>query len=229
MIAEVNGIDLYYEKTGAGRPLVMVHGNGEDHGIFEEAVIVLREHFTCYCVDSRGHGKSSAVRVFHYEDMAKDMIAFMERLDLQDAVFYGFSDGGIVGLLAAAHCPRITTLIVSGANLTPEGVRAGLRLLFRVLYFFKKDPKTALMLNEPHITDDILNRITAKTLVLAGSKDIIVPEQTRRIAAAIPGAELRILEGESHGSYIVHNKAIGELILGFAAGLKKEENPAVSE
>ena len=172
-------------------------------------------------------GKYPAIRFGDLMTLTTDDPSLSQK-DIENSIEWA-DDGGIVGLLAAAHCPRITTLIVSGANLTPEGVRAGLRLLFRVLYFFKKDPKTALMLNEPHITDDILNRITAKTLVLAGSKDIIVPEQTRRIAAAIPGAELRILEGESHGSYIVHNKAIGELILGFAAGLKKEENPAVSE
>ena len=46
MIAHVNGIDLYYERTGAGRPVVLVHGNGEDHTIFDEAVEVLRERFT---------------------------------------------------------------------------------------------------------------------------------------------------------------------------------------
>ncbi len=39
-------------------------------------------------------------------------------LDLQDVVFYGFSDDGIVGLLSAVRCPRITTLVISGANLT---------------------------------------------------------------------------------------------------------------
>ena len=56
MVIGVNGIQLYYTKTGQGRPLIMVHGNGEDHTIFDEAVGVLKEHFTCYCIDSRGHG-----------------------------------------------------------------------------------------------------------------------------------------------------------------------------
>ena len=47
MYIGVNGIQLYYEKTGHGRPLIMVHGNSEDHTIFKEAVEVLKEHFTC--------------------------------------------------------------------------------------------------------------------------------------------------------------------------------------
>ena len=216
MIAHVNGIDLFYKKTGRGRPLLLVHGNGEDHRIFDEAVELLQKDFCCYCVDSRGHGQSSVVPVLHYEDMAQDMIALMEALDLRDAVFYGFSDGGIVGLLAAARCERITTLIVSGANVTPFGVKPWLRLLVRGMHRFTKDPKLALMLNEPLISDDVLHGIRARTLVLAGSRDLIREEHTRHIADVIPGAKLRILEGEDHGSYIVHKRRIGELIRAFA-------------
>ena len=219
MTAHVNGVDLFYEKTGEGRPLVMVHGNGEDHTIFDEAVEILKGRFTCYCVDSRGHGQSSPAGELHYADMADDAVALMEALDLSDAVFYGFSDGGIVGLLAAAKCGRISTLIVSGANLNPRGVKLKLRLLFRVLYLLKRDPKIRLMMDEPDIRDEELRLIRAKTLVLAGSRDLVVEKQTRHIAAAIPGAELRILDGEDHGSYIVHNPKIGEIILDFAGRL----------
>ena len=105
-----------------------------------EAVDVLREDFTCICPDSRGHGSSAPATELHYEDMADDMIALMEALDLRDAVFCGFSDGGIIGLLAAPRCGRISALITCGANLTPKGVKSGMRLLFRVLYLLKKDP-----------------------------------------------------------------------------------------
>ena len=212
----VNGIDLFYTKTGEGRPLIMVHGNGEDHTIFDEAAEVLKDRFTCYCPDTRGHGQSTPVGELHYADMADDMIGLMEALDLNDVVFYGFSDGGIVGLLAAAKCSRITALIVSGANLNPKGVKQPLRLMFRWMYLLKKDPKIRLMIREPDIRDEELAGIRAKTLVLAGSKDLIVEKQTRHIAETVPGAELRILEGEDHGSYIVHNRRIGEIIRDFA-------------
>ena len=107
----------------------MVHGNSEDHTIFDEAIGVLKEHFTCYAIDSRGHGKSSPCRELHYKDMAADMIAFMTELDLTDVAFYGFSDGGIVGLLAAMDSARITNLIVSGANISTKGTKLGFRLL----------------------------------------------------------------------------------------------------
>ena len=215
MIAQVNGIDLYYEETGRGRPLLLVHGNGEDHTIFDEAVAVLSKDFTCYAVDSRGHGKSGAVSELHYRDMAADMLSFLEALDLRDVVFYGFSDGGIIGLMAAPQTDRITTLITSGANLSPTGVKLGIQLFIRFGNFLKKDPKLEMMLREPHITDEQLRAIRVRTLILAGSKDLVREEETRRIADTIPGAELRILPGEGHGTYIIHKTKIAELIRDF--------------
>lgn len=215
MLAQVNGTTLYYEKTGTGRPLMLVHGNGEDHTIFDEAVAVLRQHYTCYTPDSRGHGQSAPAKDLHYADMAADAVALIRSLELRDVAFYGFSDGGIVGLLAAAQCPAITSLIVSGANITPGGVRPAARCGMLVDYLRRRDPETRLMLAEPHIPDALLGRITAKTLVLAGANDLIRERQTRHIAAAIPGAKLRILPGEDHGSYVVHSQRIAQLLTDF--------------
>ncbi len=223
MIAKVNGIELFYEKSGAGRPLVMVHGNGEDHTIFDEAVRELRAEYCCYRVDSRCHGASTDTPELHYRDMAADMLAFLEALDLRDAIFYGFSDGGIIGLMAAARCDRITTLIVSGANTSPKAVKWWLRPLIALGNVFAKDKKLKLMLNEPDITDDELHAIRADTLVLAGSGDLIPEKETRHIADTIPGAELQILKGEDHGSYIVHSAKIASLIRGFARTTVLEE------
>ena len=207
MVIGVNGIQLYYTKTGQGRPLIMVHGNGEDHTIFDEAV------FTCYCIDSRGHGQSSPCKELHYKDMAEDMIAFMTELDLIDAAFYGFSDGGIVALLAAMECSRITNLVVSGANITTKGTTLPFRLFLKVSSLVKYDPLIELMKNEPDIAPAELSRITVKTLVTAGSRDLIREAETRLIAESIPNARLMILKGEKHGSYIVHSTKIADILL----------------
>lgn len=213
MYLGVNGIQLFYTKTGQGRPLILVHGNSEDHTIFDEAVHVLREHFTCYAVDSRGHGKSSPCRELHYNDMAQDMIAFMTELDLEDVVFYGFSDGGIIALLAAMNCSRITDLVVSGANLTTKGTKMWFRLLLQAESLRGKDPLIELMKNEPDISPSELSVIRARTLVTAGSRDLIREAETRVIADAIPGAKLMILKGETHGSYIVHSTKIADILI----------------
>ena len=216
MIAEVNGIRLYYERSGTGRPLVMVHGNGEDHTIFDEAVRELRGEYCCYTIDSRCHGQSEDTRELHYRDMATDMIAFIKALKLRDVIFYGFSDGGIIGLMAASRCEEITTLIVSGANTSPKAVKWWLRLVIAAGKILTKDKKLRLMLYEPDIADEELRRIRAATLVLAGSGDLIPEKETRHIAETIPDAEIQILQGENHGSYIVHSTKIADLIRGFA-------------
>ena len=210
-----NGMELYYEMKGEGRPLILLHGNSEDHTIFEEAAEVLSQRYTCYLVDSRGHGQSTPVNELHYQDMADDMIAFIEELNLQDVAFYGFSDGGIIGLLAAMRCERITDLITSGANLTPDGVKPWLKCFIKAMYLVTKDPKMRLMLEEPHITAEDLSFIHARTLILAGSNDAVTESETIQIAEGIPGAVLRILDGETHGSYIVHSRKIGDLLLGW--------------
>ncbi len=212
MLIGVNGIELYYEKTGQGRPLIMVHGNGEDHTIFDEAVGVLKENYTCYTVDSRGHGQSSPCKELHYKEMAQDMIAFMTELDLEDVAFYGFSDGGIVALLVAMNCSRVTNLVVSGANITTKGTKLWFRLWLKGMSIRKKDPLIELMKNEPSISTAELSAIKVKTLVTAGSRDLIREEETRAIAEAIPQARLMILKGETHCSYIVHSTKIADIL-----------------
>lgn len=212
----VNGIELFYEVAGNGAPLILVHGNGEDHTIFDKAVELLRHHFTCYLLDSRGHGQSSPVAELNYTDMADDVLALMDALGLEKVNFYGFSDGGIVGLIAASQRPAaFEHLIVSGANLYPRGVKDGIYRVCKLMYAVKKDPKLKLMLEQPDITGEQLRRITAHTLVLAGQRDMIKELHTRAIARCIPGAKLRILPDETHGSYVVHSETVAHIILHF--------------
>ena len=71
-----------------------------------------------------------------------------------------------------------------------------------------------LMAREPHISDNTLRKIQARTLVLAGENDMITEKETRHIAETIPGAEMKILPGETHGSYIIHSEKLGEMIMG---------------
>ena len=216
MTVSVNGIELYYEITGSGEPLVLMHGNGEDHTIFTEAVQLLRQRFTCYLLDSRDHGQSSRVEELSYIDMADDLLAFLDELGLDKVHFYGFSDGGIVGLIAASMLPgRFSTLMVSGANLHPRGLKDSFYYRMKAKSLFKNDAKLRMILQQPNITTAQLRRIRARTLVLAGQNDLVKDLHTRTIARLVPQAVLKILPGETHGSYIVHNEKIARLILAF--------------
>ena len=201
MLINVNDLNLFYEKKGSGRPLLMIHGNSEDHTIFDEAAEVLKDHFTVYQLDSRDHGQSDKVKEVHYDDMADDV------------VYYGFSDGGILGILSAPKTDRITRMILSGANLTPNGVKLSLKLLVKVFYFFTRDSKLKMILNEPNISKEDLAKVKVKTTVVVGEKDMVTMEETKIIAENIPDSKLIVLPKEGHGSYIVHKTKIADLIL----------------
>ena len=211
----VNDIRLWYEQNGNGRPLLLLHGNGEDHTIFNEAVEILSDYFTCYAIDSRGHGESDTVDELHYEDMASDVLAFMEELDLREVILCGYSDGGIVALMVARWTDRISDLIVCGANTRPRALKR--KAYLEILMEHRADPNiyNTVLLREPHIPADDLNAIQARTLVVAGTRDIIQERNTRYIAESIPGAKLLILADEDHGSYINHSVKIAYIILGF--------------
>lgn len=212
---EINGVTISYEKKGSGDPILFVHGNGEDHRIFNRTVEILKKHFACYLIDSRGHGKSSRVAELHYRDMAEDMILFMERLKLDNVTFVGFSDGGIIGLMAAAKTKRITGLITCGANMRPEGLKPLFMLPLRFINLFRRDPMITMMLREPDLTYEELGKIQARTLVIAGSNDVIKRSETDCIAKAVPGAKELVLRGETHTSYVVCSRKLGRIILDF--------------
>ncbi len=148
-----------------------------------------------------------------------DMRAFIGNLGLTAPALYGFSDGGIIGLILAHQNPGLLSkLIVSGVNLNPRALRRGFRAFVRFGHFFTGDEKLKLMLREPDITFAELSRITEPLLVLAGAKDIVPAGHTREIAAAVNGARYRILEGENHDSYVKNNDKLYGCIAGFLRG-----------
>ena len=212
MFCTVNHIRLYYEVTGSGSPLIMVHGNSEDHSIFCKAVPELAKTHTVYTVDSRCHGQSDDPEEISYDLMADDLMGFIRALRLDKPVFYGFSDGGILGLLIAMRTPGLLgKLIVSGANLTPEGLQEADRAFVRKIAA-RGNKLFQMMEREPNISPADLAQITVPTVVLAGEKDMILPEHTRLIADSIPGAVLEILPGEDHGSYIIESEKLAPVL-----------------
>lgn len=218
----VNGMKIFYEQTGSGRPLLLLHGNGEDHKIFYEAAEILQKHYTVYLPDTRGHGGSGEVEEYHYADMAEDVRELIRELKLERPLLYGFSDGGITGLLTAIRHPGLLSgLAVSGANTSPKGIKTCWRRFFAGEYRRSKDSKLKLMLREPSISEKELSRIRIPVLVTAGSRDMIRRRDTEKIAAAIPESRLKILPGEDHGSYIVHEKKIGEILLEFFSNVNR--------
>ena len=213
----VNGIILHYEVMGEGRPVVLVHGNGEDHHIFDiEIAQLVKAGYQVYAPDSRGHGANASQPEYHYSNMAEDMYQFIRAMRLEKPAFYGFSDGGIIGLmLIISHPDCVGTLAISGTNLSPDGLVPSFVEEYTAINKEKNDPLITLMLTEPHIDPETLKKITVPVLVTAGENDLILQSETEKIADMIPNSTMIILEGEDHGSYIVNSEIMGELLIDF--------------
>lgn len=214
MFLDTGKIKLYYEKTGTGTPIIMLHGNGEDHKIFNKTVQILKNHYTVYAIDSRDHGKSGKVTELHYEDMADDIYDFITMLGIEKPIVYGFSDGGIIALiLAVKHQDILSKIIVSGVNAAPNGLKTIHILTYKISYFFHKNPKVKMMLTEPNISDNMLKSIKIPAVITAGSNDMIKQRHMQHIADCIPNSTFTVFKNELHGSYIVNSTKIAEFIL----------------
>ena len=123
--ADVNGVRLHYSVTGNGRPVVLVHGNGEDHHLFDVEIRQLSEAgYRVYAPDSRGHGLNAPMHEYHYADMAEDIFQFIRVLGLEKPFYYGHSDGGIIGLLLELRHPDpLITLMLTEPHIDPESLR----------------------------------------------------------------------------------------------------------
>ena len=214
MFFESGNIRLYYERLGEGPALILLHGNGENCRIFDEAAQLLKERYTVYLLDTRGHGQSMPAEHLHYQDMAEDLYLFITELGIEKPAIYGFSDGGIIALLLASQHPEVPgRIIASGVNANPRGIKPFWLTLFRLMHFFRPDEATAMMLREPDITPADLARITVPVTVLGGQKDMIRRRHMQDIARNIPGGRYVELPGETHGSYVVHSQKIARILL----------------
>ena len=223
MFVETNGTRLYYEMEGSGTPLILLHGNGEDHTIFAPSIRILREHFTVYAIDTRGHGESEESDDIHYRTFMEDIRGFIDALSVRKPIICGFSDGAITALMLAFTYPDIPrSIISSGANTTPDGLIEEMQEEIRKCYEATEDTLLRLMLEEPSITPEELGKITCPVLVTAGEHDAVKLDDTRLIARSIPRSRLLILSGEDHASYIAGSEKIARLILSEASFLQSD-------
>jgi pimeloyl-ACP methyl ester carboxylesterase len=105
--ADVNGIQLAYERRGKGTPLVLLHGYPLDHHLWDAVAPLLEGSFDLILPDLRGFGESSTVDSFYaMEDFAADIAGLLDELDIQKTAIAGHSMGGYVALAFARLFPE---------------------------------------------------------------------------------------------------------------------------
>jgi pimeloyl-ACP methyl ester carboxylesterase len=127
--AEVNGINLYYEIHGSGRPLILLHGGLGSGEMFGPVLPILAEHHQVVAVDLQGHGRTADIdRPIDIRLMAGDIAALIDHLRLDKPDVVGYSLGGGVALQTAAQYPaKVRRLVMVSANVRTDAIYAEMR------------------------------------------------------------------------------------------------------
>jgi pimeloyl-ACP methyl ester carboxylesterase len=122
--AQVNGINLYYETHGAGRPLILLHGGLGSGEMFGPLLPTLAERHQVIAVDLQGHGRTADIdRPIDIRLMADDIAALIDYLGLDKPDLVGYSLGGGVALQTAVKYPaKVRRLVAASANIRRDAI-----------------------------------------------------------------------------------------------------------
>ena len=127
--AKVNGINLYYETHGSGRPLILLHGGLMSSETFGPVLPQLSERHQVIAPDLQGHGRTADIdRPLDVRLMADDIAALIDHLELDKPDVVGYSLGGGVALQTAVKYPtKVRRLVMISANLRPDAIYPEMR------------------------------------------------------------------------------------------------------
>jgi pimeloyl-ACP methyl ester carboxylesterase len=122
--AEVNGVNVYYEVHGTGRPLVLLHGGLGSGEMFGPTLPRLAEHHQVILPDLQGHGRTADIdRPIEPRLMADDIAALIEHLGLEKPDLVGYSlGGGVAFFVAVNHPDKVRSLVMASANIRRDAI-----------------------------------------------------------------------------------------------------------
>jgi pimeloyl-ACP methyl ester carboxylesterase len=224
--ATVNGLKLYYELHGTGKPLVLLHGGGSTiESNFARILPALARTHQVIAVELQAHGHTADIdRPFSFEQDADDVSALLQHLHIEKADILGFSNGGTTALqVAIRHPKQVNKLVLASTLYKREGMPTGffefmqqttleqmpapLKDAYRKVNadpqglqkMFTRD--ATRMIHFQDISDDLIKAIQAPALVINGDTDVIRVEHALLLSRTLPHAELAILPG-GHSDYI---------------------------
>jgi pimeloyl-ACP methyl ester carboxylesterase len=225
--AAVNGLQMYYEIHGAGRPLVLIHGGGSTiESTFGRILPELARSHRVIAVELQAHGHTRDIdRPLSFEQDADDVAALLHQLQVGKADIMGFSNGGTTALqIAIRHPGLVRRLVLASATYKRDGLPPGFFAGFQhasletsmpqplkeaylnanpdrkgLQAMFDRD--VARMVAFKDISPEEIKSIEAPTLVINGDADVVRPEHALEMARTLPHAHLAILPG-AHGEYI---------------------------
>jgi 3-oxoadipate enol-lactonase len=111
-------VDLFFQDTGSGEPLLLAHAIGCDHRMWDPVVPLLADSFRVIRFDARGHGRSPVPpRPYTLGALAADAVALMDKLRIEKAHWVGVSMGAMVGMaLALEHPDRVARMVLANST-----------------------------------------------------------------------------------------------------------------
>lgn len=224
--SEVNGLKMYYEIYGQGKPLVLIHGGGSTILTnFGKIIPLLSKNRKIIAMELQAHGRTNDRNAdLSFEQDADDVARLLKNLNIDQADFLGFSNGGTTTLQIAIRHPEIVDKMILGSALAkrhgvpdwfwefmadanlenmPGPLKEGYKKVAAdpegLQIMHDRDAKR--MLNFKDIPDEQIKSVKAPALIIIGDQDIITPEHALELHRQIANSELVIIPG-GHGHYI---------------------------
>ena len=237
--AEVNGINLYYESHGSGRPLILLHGGLGSGEMFGSIIPQFAADHRVILVDLQGHGRTADIdRPLDITFMADDVAALIDHLGLEKPDVVGYSLGGGVALqLAIRHPQKVGRLVSASAGIRrgatyPEILEQQGQVGAAAAEFMKETPMYELyqrvaprpedfprlldkigqaMARDFDYTDEVRN-LQVPTLIVAADADMCPPSHFVEVFALLDG-------GQRDGGWMAEGRPKGGHALAILPGL----------
>lgn len=247
-VLSVNGVDMYYEVHGTGRPLVLLHGGMQTVDLSFGGILptLAREH-RVIAPELQGHGHTADCdRPLTIDNLADDVVALLDHLGVERADVLGFSLGGLTALRLAMRYPRrVHRLVLASTHYRPEGQHEELRdpTLWATSTRMPTESDFREMTEayervapDPgHFEDfrvkasttvgtfegwsaDELRALHVPTLLLLGDNDFVTLEHATEMFGLIPDAELAVLPRTNHTDVIRRADLVTPILDTFLGG-----------
>ncbi|MBB4928616.1 alpha/beta fold hydrolase [Kitasatospora kifunensis] len=244
--ASVNGLEMYYEIHGTGRPLVLLHGGVHTIGLTFGAIMpALAATHRVIAVELQGHGHTADIdREMSVPGFAEDVVALLDVLGIERADLFGFSLGGMTALEMALRYPaRADRVVLASVPFQPDGyleeirdpaLHAGSRRLPTAADFQAMvDAYTAVAPHPEHFQDfmarctvaagyegwseDDLRGLVPPALLVVGDTDFVRIEHAAQMHRLIPDARLAILPDCLHMDVMRRTELLLPMVESFLA------------
>jgi pimeloyl-ACP methyl ester carboxylesterase len=199
---EVNGMSMYYEVSGEGEPLIVLHGAYMNIPAMGPIIPMLAKTHRVYALELQGHGRTPDIdRPITYPNLADDVAAFMDAVGLRKADVFGYSMGAAAGLqLAIRHPEKVNKLVAASVAYDVEGWQPAFREFLPHLVpemmlgtpleeeYRKLAPnpdgfralveKLIALEHEPMAWEDDVKKLEVPVLIIAGDADVATLEHT---------------------------------------------------